>query len=57
MNALVSEGLGFISSHTILEILKKDHKIVIVDNLINSNLKVKNILEGISNVRLDFFRL
>lgn len=55
MNVLVSGGLGFIGSHTILEILKKGHKIVIVDNLINSNLEVKNILEELLNVKLDFF--
>ena len=37
MKILVTGGLGYIGSHTAIE-LSKDYETVIVDNLINSNI-------------------
>ncbi len=34
---LVTGGLGFIGSHTVLELLDKQYKIIIIDNLSNSS--------------------
>ena len=37
MNILLTGGAGFIGSHTIIELDKKGHSVVVVDNLVNSN--------------------
>ena len=37
---LVTGGTGFIGSHTVVELLSQNYKVVIVDNLSNSNIKV-----------------
>ena len=45
---LVTGGVGYIGSHTIVELLQQDTgfgKIVIVDNLSNSNTKVLQRIE------------
>lgn len=36
---LVTGGLGYIGSHTVVEMVNQDFKVVIVDNLDNSNVK------------------
>ena len=36
---LVTGGLGYIGSHTVVEMVNLDYKVVIVDNLDNSNVK------------------
>ena len=40
MNILVTGGAGFIGSHTVVELIKNKHNVVIVDNFCNS----KNLL-------------
>ena len=37
MNILLTGGAGYIGSHTIIELDKKGHSVVVVDNLVNSN--------------------
>jgi len=44
MDILVTGGTGYIGSHTVVELLKYEHKIIIVDNLINSS---KDVLDRI----------
>lgn len=36
--SLITGGLGYIGSHTVVEMVNKDYKVVIVDNLDNSNI-------------------
>ena len=36
---LVTGGLGYIGSHTVVELVNAGYSVVIVDNLANSNLK------------------
>ncbi|QXP60132.1 UDP-glucose 4-epimerase GalE [Olleya sp. HaHaR_3_96] len=44
MKILVTGGLGFIGSHTVVELQNKGYQVVIIDNLSNASLEV---LEGI----------
>lgn len=44
---LVTGGLGYIGSHTVVELQNSGYEPIIIDNLSNSNLKV---LEGITNI-------
>lgn len=44
---LVTGGTGFIGSHTVVELLQAGYKVVIVDNLCNSN---KTVLERIKQI-------
>jgi UDP-glucose 4-epimerase len=47
MKILVTGGLGFIGSHTVVALQHKGFEVVVLDNLSNSSLKV---LEGITNI-------
>ncbi|MFI2741905.1 UDP-glucose 4-epimerase GalE [Zhouia sp. PK063] len=47
MKILVTGGLGFIGSHTVVELQKKGFEVVIIDNLSNSTIEV---LDGITNI-------
>lgn len=57
MNILVTGGLGFIGSHTVVELIAAGHKPIIVDNLVNSKLEVLNRIEKIAGVRPAFFEI
>ena len=48
---LVTGGLGFIGSHTIVELLQENYKIIIIDNLVNSSKEVLRKIENITNRR------
>ncbi|MBF4694205.1 UDP-glucose 4-epimerase GalE [Fusibacter ferrireducens] len=47
MTILVTGGLGFIGSHTVVELIKARHTVIIVDNLINSK---RNVLDKIGMI-------
>ncbi|WP_035334490.1 UDP-glucose 4-epimerase GalE [Dokdonia sp. PRO95] len=47
MKILVTGGLGFIGSHTVVELQQIGHDVVIIDNCSNSSTEV---LKGISNI-------
>ncbi|MBQ9019317.1 MAG: UDP-glucose 4-epimerase GalE [Bacilli bacterium] len=40
MKVLVTGGLGFIGSHTVVELLNNNYEVVVVDNLYNSSIDV-----------------
>lgn len=48
MAILVTGGTGYIGSHTVIELLKNNYKVVIVDNFVNSKPEVLNRIERIS---------
>ena len=47
MKILVTGGLGFIGSHTVVELQNEGFEVVIIDDLSNASLKV---LDGITNI-------
>jgi UDP-glucose 4-epimerase len=47
MRILVTGGLGFIGSHTVVELQNEGYEVVIIDNLSNSSIEV---LDGISAI-------
>src|SRR5574344_2724289 len=51
---LVTGGTGFIGSHTTVELQNAGYKVVIVDNLSNSDAKVVDGIEKITGVRPAF---
>ena len=55
MKVLVTGGLGYIGSHTVVELLNTGAKVVVIDNLCNSKAKVKNIVEDITGKTFDFY--
>ena len=56
MKILVTGGLGFIGSHTVVELAKANFEIVIVDNLYNSKEDVLQKLEKITGRKLKLYK-
>lgn len=54
MNILVTGGAGYIGSHTIIELLNKNHNVIVVDNLSNSNKESLRRVEKITNKNVEF---
>ncbi|NLN84131.1 MAG: UDP-glucose 4-epimerase GalE [Firmicutes bacterium] len=57
MKILVTGGLGFIGSHTVLELLANGHEVLIADNLSNSKIEVLDKIENISGQKPKFFQI
>ncbi|AXJ01241.1 UDP-glucose 4-epimerase [Cyclonatronum proteinivorum] len=55
MKILVTGGLGYIGSHTVVELHLAGHDIVILDNLSNSMINVHQVLEKICGRSLPFY--
>ena len=46
-NVLVTGGTGYIGSHTLIELLENNHQVYVLDNLVNSNIKVLDRIKKI----------
>jgi len=55
MKILVTGGLGFIGSHTVVALNEASHDIVIIDNLINSQKSVLNPLTELCGKEIPFY--
>ena len=55
MNILVTGGLGFIGSHTAIELIRNNHELIIVDNLINSKIEVLDKIYQITGAKPIFY--
>lgn len=57
MKVLVAGGLGFIGSHTCIELLNSGHEVVVADNLYNAKEEVRDRIEQIAGRPIDFYRV
>lgn len=56
MNILLCGGAGYIGSHTIIELDKAGHNVVVVDNLVNSNPKALERVGKIIGKEIKFYK-
>ena len=56
MNILITGGLGYIGSHTVIECISNNHNVIIVDNLYNSSIEVISRLNQFLNKDIKFYR-
>ena len=54
---LVTGGLGFIGSHTVVELQQADYEVVIIDNLYNSKIEVLDSITSITGVKPSYFNI
>jgi UDP-glucose 4-epimerase len=57
MKVLVTGGLGFIGSHTVVELQQEGFEVVIIDNLSNSTLDVLDKITSITNQKPEYHNL
>lgn len=56
MSVLVTGGMGYIGSHTAVELLEKGYEVIIVDNLNNSKELVKDRIKAITGIEPKFYK-
>ena len=57
MAVLVTGGMGYIGSHTSIELLNAGKEVIIIDNLCNSNAIVKEKIEEIAGRSVKFYNI
>ena len=57
MNILLTGGAGYIGSHTIIELDKAGHRVVVVDNLVNSNPESLRRVSKIIGKEIPFYEV
>ena len=57
MKVLVTGGLGYIGSHTVVELQLAGYDVIIIDNLLNSSTKVLDGITKITGVTPEFQEL
>lgn len=54
---LVTGGMGYIGSHTVVELISAGYEPVILDNLVNSSEEILDQIQKISGIRPEFFQI
>lgn len=57
MNILITGGAGYIGSHTIIELIKNNHSVAVIDNLVNSSREALRRVEEITNTTIPFYEI
>jgi len=55
MNILVTGGLGYLGSHAVIKLIEQEYGVIILDNLSNSRKRNLNILEKITDKKIEFY--
>ena len=57
MKVLLTGGMGYIGSHTAIELIKLGYEVELLDNLFNSKITVLDSIEKITDVRPRFYKV
>ncbi|MGL4737083.1 MAG: UDP-glucose 4-epimerase GalE [Cellulosilyticaceae bacterium] len=57
MSILVTGGMGYIGSHTTIQLIESGKDVIILDNLCNSKIEVLDIIEQITGIRPRFYHV
>jgi UDP-glucose 4-epimerase len=57
MKVLVTGGLGFIGSHTVVELQNEGFEVIIIDNLSNSSIDVLDKITSITGIKPDYHNI
>lgn len=57
MKIVVTGGLGFIGSHTVVALQQKGYVVVVVDDLSNTSLDVLDGIFNITGIKPDFYQI
>ena len=57
MAILVTGGLGYIGSHTVVELINNGREVIILDNLYNSKIEVLDAIEKITGIKPKFYEI
>ena len=57
MKILVTGGIGYIGSHTSVELLNSGYEIIVIDNLCNSKIEVIDKIKSITNKDFNFYQI
>lgn len=57
MKIVVTGGLGFIGSHTVVELQQQGFEVIIIDDLSNSEITVLDGIEKITGIRPEFIQM
>ncbi len=57
MKILVTGGMGYIGSHTVLQLLEDNYEVVILDNLCNSKIESLKRIEKLANQSINFYKV
>lgn len=57
MSVLVTGGLGYIGSHTVVELIKQGYEVIVVDNLSNSKEEMVDQIREITGVTVPFYKV
>lgn len=54
---IVTGGLGYIGSHTSIELIKNGYRVVIIDSLVNSSIEMLDRITEISGEKPEFYQI
>ena len=54
---LVTGGLGFIGSHTVVELQNSGYQVIIIDNLYNSSIQVLENITSITGIKPEYYNI